>query len=63
MAIGSKPLSVSLSTIEFLPTAGGTLLTYTEQGAYFDDPSGPEGREEGTRGLLEKLATELQNSG
>jgi uncharacterized protein YndB with AHSA1/START domain len=62
MAIGSKPLSVSLSTIELLPCAGGTLLAYTEQGAYFDDPGGPEGREEGTRGLLEKLADELQSS-
>ena len=62
MAIGSKPLSVSLSTIEFLPCASGTLLAYTEQGAYFDDPGGPEGREEGTRGLLEKLAGELERS-
>lgn len=62
MAIGPKPLSVSLSTIEFLPSAGGTLLTYTEQGTYFDDPSGPAGREEGSRELLEKLASELKNS-
>jgi uncharacterized protein YndB with AHSA1/START domain len=62
MAIGSKPLSVSLSTIELLPCASGTLLAYTEQGAYFDDQGVPEGREEGTRGLLEKLAGELENS-
>lgn len=62
MAIGPRPLSVSLSTIEFLPCTSGTRLTYTEQGAYFDDPGGPEGREEGSRGLLEKLASELQNS-
>jgi uncharacterized protein YndB with AHSA1/START domain len=62
MAIGSKPLSVSLSTIELLPCASGTLLAYAEQGAYFDDPGGPEGREEGTRGLLEKLAGELESS-
>jgi hypothetical protein len=26
------------------------------------DPGGPEGREEGTRGLLEKLAGELEGS-
>ena len=63
MAMGSKPLSVSLSTIELRPCASGTLLAYTEQGAYLDDPSGPEGREEGTRGLLEKLASELQSAG
>jgi uncharacterized protein YndB with AHSA1/START domain len=62
MAVGPKPLSVSLSTVEPLPSGNGTLLKYTEQGAYFDDPAGPKGREEGSRELLEKLAAELQNS-
>jgi uncharacterized protein YndB with AHSA1/START domain len=61
MAMGSKPLSASLSTLEFIPSGNGTLLTYTEQGAYFD--GGPElakGHEEGSRQLLERLAEELQ---
>jgi uncharacterized protein YndB with AHSA1/START domain len=62
MAIGPKPLSVSLSTVELVPSGNGTLLKYTEQGAYFDDPAAPKGREEGSRELLEKLAAELQNS-
>jgi len=34
---GSNPISVSLSTVEWLPSGNGTRLTYTEQGAYFDD--------------------------
>lgn len=59
MAIGDKPLSVSLVTVQLDATAAGTLMTYTEQGAYFDSADSVKGREEGTRGLLEKLAAEL----
>ena len=62
MALGGKPLSVSLATIDLVPAGKGTRLTYTEQGAYFDDPNAAKGREEGSRGLLEKLADELQAS-
>ena len=62
MALGGKPLSVSLATIDLVPAGKGTRLTYTEQGAYFDDPNAAKGREEGSRGLLEKLAEELQAS-
>jgi uncharacterized protein YndB with AHSA1/START domain len=63
MAIGPKPLSVSLATVELAAAAGGTRLTYTEQGAYFDTSiASAKGHEEGCRGLLEKLAAELQNS-
>lgn len=59
MVIGAKPLSVSLVTVEFFPSGKGTLMSYTEQGAYFDDPDAVKHREIGTRELLEKLATEL----
>jgi hypothetical protein len=62
MAIGPKPISVSLSTVELFPSGTGTLLKFTEQGTYFDDPDAPKGRENGSRGLLEKLAAELENS-
>jgi len=62
MAIGPKPISVSLSTVELFPSGTGTLLKFTEQGTYFDDPDAPKGREDGSRGLLEKLAAELENS-
>jgi uncharacterized protein YndB with AHSA1/START domain len=60
MAIGPHPISVSLSTVELMPAGMGTLLRYTEQGVYFDDPGAPKSREEGSRELLEKLAAELQ---
>lgn len=59
MAIGEAPMSVSLATIEITPVDGGSKLTFTEQGAYFGDPTALAGREEGTRGLLESLAVEL----
>jgi uncharacterized protein YndB with AHSA1/START domain len=59
MAIGPQPLSASLVTVEFHASGRGTLMTYTEQGAYFDSADAAKGREEGTRGLLEKLAAEL----
>jgi uncharacterized protein YndB with AHSA1/START domain len=50
MAIGPKPLSVSLATVELIPAGSGTCLTYTEQGAYFDSADAVKGREEGSRG-------------
>jgi uncharacterized protein YndB with AHSA1/START domain len=59
MTLGGEPLSVSLMTIELLPEGTGTRLVLTEQGAYFGDPAGVKGREEGTLGLLEVLAAEL----
>lgn len=62
MSFGTQPFSASLATIELTPVASGTRLTYTEQGAYFGDPGGPEGREEGMRQLLEALAAELDRS-
>lgn len=62
MAIGPQPLSASLTTVELTPSGEGTRLTYTEQGAFFDGADSVKGREEGTRGLLETLATHLQKS-
>jgi uncharacterized protein YndB with AHSA1/START domain len=62
MAVGPNPISVSLSTVELVPAGSGTRLTYTEQGAYFDDADAPKSREEGSRELLEKLAAELNHS-
>jgi uncharacterized protein YndB with AHSA1/START domain len=62
MAVGSNPISVSLSTVELVPAGNGTRLIYTEQGAYFDDADAPKNREHGSRELLEKLAEELQQS-
>lgn len=59
MAMGDQPISASLATIEFVAEGGGTRLTYTEQGVYFGDGADIQSREEGSRGLLEKLAEVL----
>ena len=60
MAVGDAPMSASLTTIELTPSGGGTLLVHTEQGAYLDGSDDGTGREEGTRGLLEILAKEVE---
>jgi uncharacterized protein YndB with AHSA1/START domain len=60
MATGPTPFSVSLTTVELVPSGQGTCLTYTEQGAFLDGEDSAKGREEGSRALLEKLAVELQ---
>jgi uncharacterized protein YndB with AHSA1/START domain len=54
-----RHMSTSLATIVLEPAADGTLLTYTEQGVHFDGIDTPEGREAGTRGLLESLGAFL----
>ncbi len=56
MNIGGRCISASLGTFELLPTAAGTDLIFTHQGAFFEGSDGPEMREQGWRKLLEKLA-------
>lgn len=53
-------MSTSVASLEFEPAAGGSRLTHTEQGVFFDRfwADGP-GRESGTRGLLEALHNHL----
>jgi len=54
--------SVSVATIEFVKTADGTTLTWTEQGAYLDGVDGPDAsrlREGGTSEMLDGLAKYL----
>jgi uncharacterized protein YndB with AHSA1/START domain len=56
-------ISVSLATIEFAGTGGGTQLTWTEQGAYLDGYNGAEAadlRKGGTAEMLDGLAAYLQ---
>jgi len=62
MAMGARPLSVSLTTIELFAEGRGTRLVHTEQGTYFGKGETVQGREEGTRELLEKLAEELDQN-
>jgi len=59
MTVDGTRLSASLATITLEPAHGGTLLTMTEQGAFFDDSDDPSERERGTRDLLEILAASL----
>lgn len=59
MTIDGAPLSGSLLTIEFEAVGSGTRLVLTEQGAYLDGQDGPVHREQGSRELLDKLASEL----
>jgi uncharacterized protein YndB with AHSA1/START domain len=53
-------ISVSLTTVEFKADGAGTKLIFTEQGAFLDGEDKPEYREQGTAGLLDALAAELQ---
>ena len=59
MSLDGVPFSVSLATIEILPSAAGTDLILTHQGAYFEGADGPEMRKGGWNSLLDKLAKEL----
>lgn len=59
MALGEKPISVSLITVEFLPSGEGTDLICTHQGAFFEGADGPEMRAGGWRTLFDKLGREL----
>ncbi len=59
MEVGGARISVSLATYEFVPTAQGTTLVFTEQAAFFAGSDGPQIREQGWRQLLEQLAGEI----
>lgn len=52
-------LSVSVATIEFRGEQSTTRLVLTEQGVFLDDHDTVAQREEGTRSILESLATSL----
>jgi uncharacterized protein YndB with AHSA1/START domain len=63
MTMDGRRISVSVATLEFLPGAeGGSRFILTEQGVYLDGLDTSAAREEGTRGLLELLATYLDKS-
>ena len=55
MLLDGERTSVSLCTVELEADGGGTLLTLTEQGAYFTETDQVAGRKEGTEGLLDAL--------
>jgi uncharacterized protein YndB with AHSA1/START domain len=59
MWVDDRHISTSLTTIVVEPEGDATRLTYTEQGVHFDGLDTVEGREEGTRGLLDNLGSFL----
>jgi uncharacterized protein YndB with AHSA1/START domain len=59
MWVDDQHLSTSLTTIALEDDGDRTLLTYVEQGVHFDGLDSPEGREEGTKGLLDQLGAYL----
>ena len=62
MRVDGVHLSVSVTSIELTPTAGGTLLTFTEQGVYFDGHEDPALRRQGTADLLDALGRVLASA-
>jgi len=56
MAMEDRVFSASLVTFELLPTADGTTLVCTHQGAFFEGSDGPEMRQDGWNKLLDQLA-------
>jgi uncharacterized protein YndB with AHSA1/START domain len=59
MSLNGKPITVMLSTFEFRPSGTGTELVLTHQGTYIEWPDGAHMIEEGWRGLLGRLETEV----
>jgi uncharacterized protein YndB with AHSA1/START domain len=60
MAMEGRCFSISLGTVELLPTEKGTDLILTFQSAFLEGADGPAMREAGWRGLLDKLGKELE---
>jgi len=60
MRMDGTRISVSLATVEFKPSGGGTRLIFIEQGAFLDGHDIPAQRAQGTGGLLDALGEELQ---
>jgi uncharacterized protein YndB with AHSA1/START domain len=59
MDADGRRISVSVTTVEFVPEDAGTRLTYTEQGVFLDGLDTPQFREKGTGELLDGLAAAL----
>jgi uncharacterized protein YndB with AHSA1/START domain len=63
MARGEDRISASLATVELVPDGTGARLLFTEQVALLDGGDNAKDREEGWRGLLDKLAAEVEPAG
>jgi uncharacterized protein YndB with AHSA1/START domain len=61
MSAGGRRASVSVASVEFAATSGGTRLTYTDQGVYLDGLDDPWSRRSGAGTQLDRLATILDH--
>jgi uncharacterized protein YndB with AHSA1/START domain len=59
MTLNGKPISVTLVTLEFLPSGTGTDLVLTNQGTYVDWPDGAKMLQHGWTELFERLGKYL----
>jgi uncharacterized protein YndB with AHSA1/START domain len=59
MFVDQDRMSVSVATVQFVSQGSGTRLILTEQGVFLDGHDTSAQREEGTRALLDSLATVL----
>ena len=57
MRLNDVPISISLATVEFAPSAKGTRMTFTEQAVFLDgyDDPGAKDRQRGTDAHFERL--------
>ncbi len=60
MRLDDRKISVSLATMSIAREGAGARLTLTEQGAFLDGYDDAGAREQGTRGLWDRLAGSLQ---
>lgn len=59
MYVDDRLLSTSLSSFDFVAAGGKTDMIYAEQAVYYDGEDGSASREEGTRGLFDRIAEAL----
>jgi uncharacterized protein YndB with AHSA1/START domain len=55
MTLGERRISSSQATVEFLANGKGTILAFTEQGAFFEGADGAQMREQGWKSLIGQL--------
>jgi len=60
MWLDGTHISTSVASYEFEAIDGGTRFTHTEHGIHLDGHDSPADREEGTRQIIETLATYLE---
>jgi len=60
MSLNGKPILVGVTTFEFMGAEQGTDLILTHQGTFIDWPEGAQMIEMGWRGLVERLAKDLE---